>query len=255
MLLRMQRLRYTEWRETKGLILRHVGGFSPKKNRYSPKNLKQVHTALPSITFNLEKKNARYLTSLNVIPRAFGTCPCGYIECICSDFFAKRMNKKSKIKKLMIDGFDFTLLYCFLHSQLTARAFWSDEIFSGQAGVFCTMQKKSDFYSSVFFSRRWFVSQKSFTTSLYTFSLLSSGRSSSSLKHDSAFCTTTTTHKSTKERERDDGFFFFFFVFFFFVLSCARLSSRTTTTSQFGVVGVKENDGEAREDSQEEERF
>ena len=77
-------------------------GFSPKKIRYSPKNLKQVHTALPSITFNLEKKNARYLTSLNVIPRAFGTCPCGYIECICSDFFAKRMNKKSKIKKLMI---------------------------------------------------------------------------------------------------------------------------------------------------------
>ena len=68
-------------------------GFSPKKIRYSPKNLKQVHTALPSITFNLEKKNARYLTSLNVIPRAFGTCPCGYIECICSDFFAKRMNK------------------------------------------------------------------------------------------------------------------------------------------------------------------
>ena len=50
----------------------------------------------------------------------------------CSDFFAKRMNKKSKIKKLMIDGFDFTL-YCFLHSQLTARAFWgSDEIFSGR---------------------------------------------------------------------------------------------------------------------------
>ena len=117
-------------------------GFSPKKIRYSPKNLKQVHTALPSITFNLEKKNARYLTSLNVIPRAFGTCPCGYIECICSDFFAKRMNKKSKIKKLMIDGFDFTLLYCILFftqpAELTARAFWgSDAIFSGrQAGVF-----------------------------------------------------------------------------------------------------------------------
>jgi len=56
--------------------------------------------------------------SLNVIPRAFGTCLVD-ISNACSDFFAKRMNKKSKIKKLMIDGFDFTLLYCFLHSQLS----------------------------------------------------------------------------------------------------------------------------------------
>ena len=55
-----------------------------------------------------------------------------------------------------------------------------------------------------------------------------------------------------RESERDDGFFIFFI--FFFVLSCARLSSRTTTL-QFGFVGVKENDGEEREDSQEEERF
>ena len=91
----------------------------------------------------------------------------------CSDFFAKRMNKKSKIKKLMIDGFDFTLLYCFLHSQLTARAFWSDEIFSGQAGVFCTMQKKSDFYSSVFFFTQVVcVSKKLYNVVIHFFSSL-----------------------------------------------------------------------------------
>ena len=154
-------------------------GFSPKKIRYSPKNLKQVHTALPSITFNLEKKNARYLTSLNVIPRAFGTCPCGYIECICSDFFAKRMNKKSKIKKLMIDGFDFTLLYCFLHSQLS----WPLVRFGGrmqffQAGRQVFSDEKAIFTPLFFFSHRHRWCLKKALQRHYTFSLLSSGRSS-----------------------------------------------------------------------------
>ena len=111
------------------------------------------------------------------------------------------------------------------------------------------------FYSSVFFFTQ-VVSQKSFTTSLHFFS---------SLLWTLFFFNTTAlsvilirARKRERERERervserDDGFFIFFI--FFFVLSCARLSSRTTTL-QFGFVGVKENDGEEREDSQEEERF
>jgi len=112
------------------------------------------------------------------------------------------------------------------------------------------MMKKRFFNSSVFFFHTEVVSQKSFKPSLHFFS---------SLLWTLFFFNTTAlsvilirARKRERERERDDGFFFF--IFFFFVLSCARLSSRTTT-SQFGVVGVKENDGEEREDSQEEERF
>ena len=72
-----------------------MGGFPPKKfNRYVlPKNLKQVQTASQHHLKCREKNDARYLASLHVIPRAFGTRLLVDVSNARSDFFAKRMNK------------------------------------------------------------------------------------------------------------------------------------------------------------------
>ena len=74
--------------------------------------------------------------------------------------------------------FDFTL-YCFVlfFTQLAdrARAFWSDEIFSGRRVCFLH-DEKAIFTPLFFFSRRWCL--KKALKRHYTFSLLSSGLSS-----------------------------------------------------------------------------
>tara|TARA_B110000459_G_scaffold202791_1_gene256877 strand:- start:5827 stop:6192 length:366 start_codon:yes stop_codon:yes gene_type:complete len=117
-----------------------------------------------------------------------------------------------------------------------------------QAGG-CFLHDEKAIFTPLFFFFTQVVSQKSFKTSLHFFSSLFW---TLFLFNIALSVILIRARKRESERERDDGFFFF--IFFFFVLSCARLSSRTTTL-QFGFVGVKENDGEEHEDSQEEERF
>ena len=126
----------------------------------------------------------------------------------------------------------FLLLFLFLRADSSIVRFGRMKFFQAGGCVFCVMKKRFFFYSSVFFfhTGRCFCLKKALKRH-YTFSLLSSGRSS-------YFNTTALSvillraRKRESESERDDGFFIFFFV-----LSCARLSSRTTT-SQFGFIGV-----------------